>query len=174
MNTIIRSVISDDAAALSEIYRPYVENTAVTYEYDAPDASEFVRRIENTLKKYPYLAAEKNGEIIGYAYAGPFKSRKAYDRSVETSIYVKQGCQGCGVGRMLYESLEKELSQMGITNMYACIAYPETEDEYLNFNSRYFHEHMGFRLVGTFSKCAYKFGRWYGMIWMEKFIGEHN
>lgn len=174
MDTIIRSVRFDDAEVLSEIYRPYVENTAVTYEYDAPDASEFARRIENTLKNYPYLVAEKNGEVIGYAYAGVFKARKAYDRSVETSIYVKQEFRGCGVGGMLYKNLENELKQRGFTNMYACIAYPEKEDEYLNFKSRYFHERMGFRLVGMFSKCAYKFGRWYGMIWMEKFIGEHK
>lgn len=173
MEYMIRSASTQDACYLVEIYRPYVENTAVTYEYIAPDEKEFAARIEKTLMKYPYLVAEADGEIIGYAYAGAFKNRKAYDRSVETSIYVKEGLHSLGVGRALYNALEKELISLGVTNMYACIAYPEEEDEYLNFNSRYFYEKMGFRLVGAFNKCAYKFGRWYGMIWMEKFIAEH-
>lgn len=174
MNIMIRTVKESDAAAIAEIYRHYVENTAVSYEYTAPDAREILSRINNTLKNYPYLVAEINGETVGYAYAGAFKARKAYERSVETSIYVKDDFHGVGVGKSLYTELEKELQKQGITNMYACIAYPEKEDEYLNFNSRRFHERMGFRLAGTFGKCAYKFNRWYGMIWMEKFIGEHN
>ena len=63
---------------------------------------------------------------------------------------------------------------MGILNLYACIGYPQEEDEYLTRNSAQFHEHLGFKLIGTFTKCGYKFGRWYNMIWMEKMIGEHK
>ena len=74
---------------------------------------------------------------------------------------------------MLYEALEKELKKMGILNLYACIGYPATEDEYLTKNSAEFHEHLGFTKVGEFHKCGYKFGRWYDMIWMEKIIGSH-
>ena len=173
MDVLIRFAELKDASELSEIYRPYVERTAITYEYDAPDATEFSRRIENTLKNYPYYVAECRGKVVGYAYAGAFKARKAYDRSVETSIYVAEAYRGQGIGKKLYDALEKELQERGITNMYACIAYPEKEDEYLSYSSRYFHEHIGFELVGEFHKCANKFGRWYGMIWMEKFIGEH-
>ena len=79
-----------------------------------------------------------------------------------------------GVGRLLYQALEEELKKMGILNLYACIAYPVVEDEYLDKNSALFHEHMGYRKVGEFHKCGYKFGRWYSMIWMEKIIGEHK
>jgi phosphinothricin acetyltransferase len=78
-----------------------------------------------------------------------------------------------GVGRALYEALEKELIDIGILNMNACIAYISAPDRYLNNDSMYFHREMGFELVGTFHKCGYKFGKWYDMIWMEKLIGEH-
>ena len=83
---LIRVACEDDAEALLEIYAPYVRDTAVTFEYDAPSAAEFRDRIRNTLKKYPYLAAEKSGKIIGYAYAGGFHARAAYNWAVETSI----------------------------------------------------------------------------------------
>ena len=78
------------------------------------------------------------------------------------------------MGRKLYEALEEALTRMGILNLYACIAYPEREDEFLTMNSANFHEHLGFRKVGKFYKCGYKFERWYHMIWMEKIIGNHR
>ena len=78
------------------------------------------------------------------------------------------------MGRALYEALADRLQAMGILNLYACIGYPQAEDEYLTRNSARFHEHLGFALVGTFHNCGYKFGRWYDMIWMEKIIGEHR
>ena len=74
----------------------------------------------------------------------------------------------------LYEALADRLQAMGILNLYACIGYPQAEDEYLTKNSAQFHEHLGFTLAGTFHNCGYKFGRWYDMIWMEKIIGEHR
>ena len=92
---------------------------------------------------------------------------------MEITIYLKKGVQKRGYGRALIEFLEKELESFGYTNANACIAYTENDDEYLNNNSMQFHSHMGYRLVGRFNKCAYKFDRWYDMIWMEKHIGEH-
>ena len=85
---IIRTASEADAPALLEIYAPYVDRTAITFEYEVPSVDEFASRIRNTLQKYPYLVAEKGGRILGYAYAGPFHDRPAYDWSVETSIYV--------------------------------------------------------------------------------------
>lgn len=79
-----------------------------------------------------------------------------------------------GIGKALYEKLEKLLGEMGITNLYACIACPDTPDEYLDGSSIEFHRRQGFSLAGTFTHCANKFGRWYNMVWMEKFIGEHS
>lgn len=169
----IRTATTDDAARLIGIYAPYVKNTAITYEYEVPSESEFKRRIENTLVRFPYLVIESDGVIVGYAYAGPLHSRPAYDWAVETSIYLDSAAKGRGLGRKLHDALENVLREQGFTNMNACIAYPETEDEYLNRNSAEFHAHLGYRMVGEFKKCAYKFNRWYGMIWMEKHIGKH-
>ena len=173
-NIVIRSASVKDAEALLNIYAYYVENTAITFEYDVPTLEEFQQRIANTLKKYPYLVAEKEGTILGYAYAGVLKDRAAYDWSAETTIYLKYDAVKCGLGRMLYEALETEMKKRGFLNLYACIGYPIEEDEYLTRNSAEFHAHLGYQIVGEFHKCGYKFGRWYNMIWMEKLIGEHK
>ena len=130
--------------------------------------------MENIMKRYPYLVIEDKGLIKGYAYAGVFKARAAYDWSCETTIYIDRNERKSGMGRMLYEALEKKLKAQGILNLYACIGYPEIDDEYLTKNSAEFHEHLGYTKVGEFHKCGYKFGRWYDMIWMEKIIGEHR
>lgn len=170
----IRSATVDDAKDLLEIYRFYVEKTAITYEISVPSLEEFSGRISGTLKKFPYIVVEREGELIAYAYASSFKSREAYRFSVETSVYVKKDFRRRGVGRILLDELESRLSSMGILNVYACIAEPDVEDEYLTFGSINFHKKMGYRLVGEFKKCAKKFDRWYNMVWMEKFIGEHR
>ena len=170
----LRPARVEDAAALLDIYSYYVENTAVTFEYDVPTADEFARRIGHTLEKYPYLAAVRGNEVLGYAYAGPFHERAAYDWAVETSVYVRNGLTRSGLGRLLYTGLETALAAQGITNANACIAYPAgADDEFLTKNSVRFHEHMGYRLVGRFYKCGYKFARWYDMVWMEKHLGPH-
>lgn len=170
----IRCARVEDAEELLEIYSYYVLNTAVSFEYKAPTIEEFRERISGTLRNYPYLVLEDDGKPVGYCYAGPFKTREAYKFSVEISIYLRQGMQNKGYGRLLIEALENELKEKGFTNANACIAYTENEDEYLNKNSMEFHSHMGYTLVGRFHKCAYKFDRWYDMIWMEKHIGEHR
>ncbi|MDY4114896.1 MAG: N-acetyltransferase family protein [Blautia sp.] len=169
----IRMANPADAQALLNIYAPYVINTAITFEYDVPSVEEFASRIAHSLEKYPYLIAEEGGNILGYAYASPFHDRPAYDWAVETSIYVDQNIKHRGIGRKLHDALESTLREQGILNMNACIAYPPEEDEHLDKNSVEFHAHMGYRLVGEFYKCGYKFNRWYNMVWMEKLIGEH-
>lgn len=169
----IRPAKPEDAEKLLAIYAPYVEQTAITFEYEVPTVEEFRERIHNTLKKYPYLVAEQGGEPVGYAYVGPFHDRPAYDWAVETSIYVDQNKKRMGIGKKLHEALEEELRNRGFLNMNACIAYPAQEDEYLTRNSLGFHTHLGFRPVGSFTRCGYKFGRWYNMVWLEKLMGEH-
>lgn len=172
-NIIIRNAGTEDAERILAIYTYYVKNTAITFEYDVPTISEFRNRMKNTMSKYPYLVIEKNGIICGYAYADSFIERAAYNWSCEMTVYIDHTYQKCGLGRKIYEVLENRLKKMGILNLYACIAYPDNEDEYLNRNSVEFHSHMGFSEVGEFKMCGYKFGRWYNMIWMEKIIGEH-
>ena len=173
-NFVVRSATVKDAEALLNIYAYYVENTAITFEYEVPSVEEFQQRIANTLKKYPYLVVEKEGMILGYAYAGVFKDRAAYDWSAEVTIYLKYDAVKSGLGRKLYEELETEMKKRGFLNLYACIGYPIEEDEYLTRNSAEFHAHLGYQTVGEFHKCGYKFGRWYNMIWMEKLLGEHK
>lgn len=170
---IIRTATLEDAKDLLEIYTPYVKNTAITFEYEVPSEEEFKKRIEYILEKYPYLVAENKGEIVGYAYASSFHSRAAYQWGAETSIYVKENQRNLGVGKSLYQELERILKLQNILNLNACIAYPETEDEHLTKNSVQFHQHLGYELVGEFHKCGYKFNRWYNMVWMEKHIGDH-
>ena len=170
----IRSVTPLDAETLLGIYSYYVLETAISFEIFVPTIQEFRERIEKTLARYPYLAAVRDGKIVGYAYAAPFVGRSAYDHSAELTIYLERDEKGKGTGRKLYEALEQALSDMGVLNLYACIGDPIEEDEYLTRNSEQFHEHMGFSKVGTFHKCGRKFNRWYNMTWMEKIIGSHN
>lgn len=106
--------------------------------------------------------AEEDGNIVGYAYVSPFKERAAYDWSVETSIYVDMIQKRKGIGRLLYDRLEEILKKQGILNVNACIGYPQIDDEYLTKDSVYFHEKLGYHMVGTFHQCGYKFGCWYG------------
>ena len=162
-----------DAEELLNIYAPYVTGTAITFEYDLPSVEEFAGRIRNTLKKYPYLVLRENGRISGYAYASPFQERAAYDWAVETTIYLRQDCRGRGLGKKLYLALENTLQRQNILNLNACIAYTSVPDAHLDNTSAAFHEHLGYSRVGLFTKCGYKFGTWYDMIWMEKLIGEH-
>ena len=169
----IRSAKAEDAERLWEIYAYYVTDTAISFEYDVPSVDEFRRRIENTLLKYPFLVLEKDGRTVGYAYAGVFKNRAAYDRSCEVSIYIERGQRRHGCGSALYEALEAKLKAQGILNLYACISDTAVEDEYLSRDSERFHQRLGYVKVGEFHRCGYKFGRWYDMIWMEKLIGEH-
>ncbi len=170
----LRVASVDDAEELLKIYTPYVQKTAITFEYDVPTPEEFRKRIENTLKKYPYLVVEKDGQLLGYTYTGPFIGRAAYGWGAELSIYLREDCRRMGLGKMLYHAIEGISRAQNILNLNACIGDPEVEDEYLTKNSIQFHSHMGYRIVGRFYQCGYKFGRWYHMVWMEKIIGEHT
>ena len=129
MSIQIRPAVPADAPALLAIYAPYVAQTAITFEYDVPTETEFACRIADTLKKYPYLVAEQDGVPVGYAYAGKFHDRAAYDWSVETSIYVEQHQKRRGIGRLLHDALEQELRRRHFLNMNACIACPMGESD---------------------------------------------
>jgi phosphinothricin acetyltransferase len=166
----IRPVTPDDASALADIYAYYVENTAVSFEYDPPTAEEFRGRIVRTLERYPYLAAIRGERIVGYAYAREFVGRKACEHCVEVSVYVAHDCRRCGAGRALYEEMERALGGMGILNVYASIAYSDSEDEFLTRDSIEFHTRMGYAQCARFHRCGYKFGNWYDLVWVEKFL----
>ena len=173
----IRTATPDDAESLQAIYRPYVETTAITFEAAdaAPTVGQFRARIIATLDTYPWIVAERDGVICGYAYTGRFKARAAYDWAVETSLYVREDLRGLGIGRALHEQLERISIFQGIQNLNACITCTSrTDDPYLTDASIRFHEVLGYTPVGTFHSCGFKFGRWYDMCWMEKHIGAHD
>ena len=170
----IRNATLADAPRILEIYAYYVEYTVITFEYAVPSLAEFEGRMRDIMKKYPYLVIERDGRIEGYAYAHAFVGRAAYDWAAELTIYLDHDARRGGLGRVLYETLADRLKAMGVLNLYACIGYPQVEDEYLTKNSAQFHAHIGYRLVGEFSRCGYKFGTWYSMVWMEKCIGAHE
>ncbi len=169
----IRAALPGDAARLVEIYAPYVQETAITFEYAVPTIAEFSDRIRTTLARYPYLVAQVDGRIVGYAYARAFNERPAADWAVETSLYVDRECLHCGIGKALHSALEAALRAQGILNMNACIAVVPGQDAHLDRNSADFHAHLGYRFVGEFHQCGYKFGHWYNLIWMEKHIAPH-
>lgn len=163
----IRIAVPEDAPALLELYAPYVQDTAISFECEVPTAEEFSDRIRQTLEKYPYLIAEEDGRILGYTYASSFKSRAAYNWSVETTIYVRLGGQRRGTGSALYKALEEQLSRQHICNLCACIAYP-------NPASIAFHERCGYKLTAHFHRSGYKLGAWQDMVWMERELCPHT
>lgn len=163
----IRIAIPEDAEKIFHIYKYYVDNTTATFEYVCPTVEDFSNKIRNTLIRYPYIVAEEDGEIKGYAYASEFRPRAAYDWCAETTIYIDAECKSKGIGTMLYNELEKYLKMQNILNLNACIAYP-------NEASENFHKKCGYKKVAHFTKCGFKLGEWVDMIWMEKHIGEHK
>ena len=157
----IRLARPSDAATLLAIYAPYVENTAITFEYEVPTVEDFATRIEKTLGKYPYLVAEEDGAILGYAYASTYYARAAYDWAVELSVYVSQDARGKGVGSKLYDVMEEMLEHMGYIHFLACISLP-------NEASLALHLKRGYQQVAHFPKIGYKFERWHDIIWLQK------
>lgn len=157
----IRNAQVEDAANLVAIYAPYVEKTAITFETQVPAVEDFANRIEKTLKKFPYLVAVEEGQIVGYAYASTYYARAAYDWTVEMSVYVQKEARGKGIGSLLYTALEEELTARGFKNFLACIALP-------NPASIALHEKRGYQQVAHFKKVGYKFGTWHDIVWLQK------
>lgn len=174
MDIILRTASVDDAEAILEIYSYYVLNTAITYDIGVPTLDTFRGIIKSVLDHpFPYIVAEERqtGRILGYCYAHTFRERAAFNHCVETSIYTAPDCRAQGLGRMLYEELERRLiSQGGIINLIALITWREEEDEYVTHNSVDFHQHMGYTKVGHLHRCGHKFGQWFDTVFMEKFL----
>ena len=163
----LRTATVNDAPALSKIYKYYVENTTISFEYDAPSAEEFALRISHKLEKYPFIVAEDNGVAVGYAYASEYRERRAYDHSVELSIYVDKDERHCGIGTMLYTALLALLKAQNFASAYACITIP-------NSPSTSFHEEMGFKLIGYFHKSGFKHGSWLDVAWYEHALSDYS
>lgn len=162
----VRAAMPQDAEQLLEIYTPFVISedcsvSNVSFELTAPSLAEFRQRIVDISSKYPYLVGEKDGQILGYVYCHPYRERLAYQWSVEVTIYLAPAGQGKGLGRLLYETMEKLLCLQGVTMAYSCITVG-------NDHSIKMHEALGYRLIGTFTKSGYKNGQWLDTVWLEK------
>ena len=162
----VRAAAPEDAEQLLEIYTPFVisEDSSlsnVSFELAAPDVEEFRQRIQNISKQFPYLVGEVNGQILGYVYCHPYRERLAYQWAVEVTIYLAPAGQGKGLGRLLYETMEKLLCLQGVTMAYSCITVG-------NDHSIKMHEALGYRLIGTFTNSGYKNGQWLDTVWLEK------
>lgn len=151
---IVRLASRADAEAMLEIYRPYVLDTAISFETTAPTLAEFSGRIEELTEKFPWLVCTESGQIVGYAYAGAYKSRCAYGWSVESTVYVRSGFQGKGIGKELYQKLLKILKDQGAVNVIGGIALP-------NQASVALHESLGFEKVAQFKDVGFKLGKWW-------------
>lgn len=157
----------EDASKILEIYKYYIENTAITFEYDVPTFVEFEERIKNTLLEYPYIVCEYKNEILGYAYAHKVWMRAAYQWDAELSVYIDKDYTGNGLGKKLYKILIEILKLQNVVNVYGCVTYPNEKSDKL-------HESFGFKKVGIFENSGYKFGKWIGVTWFHKAILEYE
>lgn len=151
MAELIRLARKDDAAAIAAIYRPFVENSRISFEEQAPDAEEMARRIASPV--HPWLVAEDDGCVVGYASTGPMRNRRAYRWSVESGVYVEERAQGRGIGRELLAAHLDLLERQGFVTVIAGIALP-------NDASVALHEKLGFALTGIERGVGFKLGQW--------------
>lgn len=158
---VLRFARPEDAPALLEIYRPYVEETSITFETQVPSEAEFCRRITEISSQFPYLVAEESGVLLGYAYAHPFHERAAYSWTVESSIYVSQAHRGRHIGTMLYRALLPLLERQGVKNVCAVVTYP-------NDPSIGFHGALGFSQGGILPDFGYKLGAWHSVAYLYR------
>ena len=163
----IRPAEPRDIAAITRIYDHAVRHGTASFEIESPEESEMVRRYEKLRDgRYPYLVAELGGAIAGYAYAGPYRDRPAYNWSVENSIYIAPQSQRRGIGRALLDQLLVAAQERGFRQMIAVIG------DSANTASIELHRAAGFRLVGTFDNVGFKFGRWLDSVLMQRPLGK--
>ena len=161
----IKIAESNDVGGILDIYAPFIESTHTSFEYQVPSLDEMQKRIQSTLKFYPWIVAEMGDKIIGYAYASRFRYRKAYDWVCETSVYVHPDAMRSGVATQLYKVLLAVLKVQGIRQCIAGIALP-------NNISILFHEKHGYKYVGVFPKVGYKKERWVDVaFWQLEIMG---
>ena len=158
---IVRPVSPDDASAIAAIYRPYVTDTAITFELDPPDAAEFRRRIETITATHPWLVAEREGAVLGYAYGSTYRTRAAYRWVAETGIYLAGTAHGHGIGRALYTALLDELERRGFVAALGVMTAG-------NPASTALHERLGFRHVGTQPGIGFKQGAWHDVVFWQR------
>ncbi len=158
---MIRIATEEDIPAILGIYGPYILTTTATFEYEIPSLPEFTARFRQITAQFPWLVWEEDGLVLGYAYASPPYTRAAYAWCAEPSVYLRPEARGRGIGRRLYAALEEILRRQGYQVLYALI----TQE---NEGSLAFHRACGYEFRVLFPDCGFKFGRWLGLIWLEK------
>ena len=158
---MIRFASNTDVAQILAIYAPYVKNTAISFEYSVPTLEEFTARFHTITAQFPWLVWEEDGQVLGYAYAAAPFERAAFSWCAEPSIYLCPQVQGKGIGRKLYEALEKLLRCQGYRTLYAIVTTDNTP-------SIAFHKAVGYRHLADFPNCGFKLDRWHGITWLEK------
>jgi L-amino acid N-acyltransferase YncA len=162
----IRDATGGDAAALLDIYAPFVRDTAVSFELEPPTVAELADRIATAVARRAWLVAEVGGRPVGYAYAAEHRVRGAYRYSVETSVYLAAAHRGRGLGARLYDALLPRLAARGYCSAYAGITLP-------NDASVRLHQAVGFAPVGVFRRVGWKLGAWHDVGWWQRTLREH-
>lgn len=157
----IRDAAASDVPAMLAIYAPFVERTAVSFEYETPTEAEFLRRLRAHQEAFPWLVCEERGRVVGYAYAGRAFERAAYGWNAEISCYLAPEARGRGIGRALYARIEARLTALGYYKLFAVVTSA-------NEASVAFHHALGFRDAARFRSVGYKLGEWYDVLWLEK------
>ena len=163
MSVNVRTATPDDAAGVLEIYRPIVLDTAITFELEVPSCDEMAGRIERALNDYAWIIAEREGRVLGYAYAGMLRLRAAYRQAVETSVYLHEDARGQGLAQTLYGVLFDALRGRDFHTAIAGITLP-------NDPSVLLHERLGFSAAGRFREVGRKFDRWHDVGWWQRML----
>jgi phosphinothricin acetyltransferase len=161
MSPTIRAASPDDAAAIAAIYSPFVSDSAVSFELEPPEPVEMARRIQEGQQRFPWLVATEGGEVVGYAYATDFRSRPAYRRSAEASLYIAEGSRGRGLGRRLLGTILDDLEERGIVTVIGGLTLPNPASEALFLSA-------GFEHVGVFRSVGFKFGKWHDVAFYQR------
>lgn len=166
MDAQIRLARESDAERLLGIYIPIIRETVISFELEPPTVAQFAERIRTTLDQTPWLVCDAGDEIAGYAYAGKYRPRAAYQWSAEVTVYVGASWRRKGVGRAVYTSLFECLRVQGYYNAFAAIALP-------NDASVMMHEKLGFKPVGVYRSVGYKLGAWHDVGWWQLALQDH-
>jgi L-amino acid N-acyltransferase YncA len=158
---ILRAADPSDADQIAAIYAPYVRETPITFEVEAPSGAEMRERMRAVGATYPWLVCSAARGVLGYAYAGRHRERAAYQWSVDVSVYVERGAHRRGIGGALYAALLPLLAEQGFYNAYGGITLPNPPSVGL-------HEAMGFAPVGAYRGVGYKLGAWHDVGWWAK------
>jgi len=160
---MIRPATENDISAITDIYAHHVRNGTSSFEIDPPDVAEMKRRWQSLVeKKFPYLVAEHDGKIVGYAYAGPYRERLAYRHTVENSIYIDKHHAGKGIGKLLLAAIIEQCQKLGLKQMIAVIGDSN------NAASIRLHTRAGFYDAGILKNVGFKFDRWLDVVLMQR------